>query len=278
MSSPQRPSGVILAYHRLQENVYDPFAMSIPPSLFRRHLQVVRQAFEPVPVAELAQPTATQSATGRRIAITFDDGYLDALLVASPLLVEEGVPATFFMTTQFLHTGGTYWWDALAGRETDPVRCRQVHAEILAAAPAVRAQRICELQAHDVADHGLHRSMNAAQVTELASRPGHRIGAHTVHHPRLTTEPSVAAFRELYESRVELEYLIGKPCDIVAYPFGGVDHRVRQLAYQAGFTAGVTLAGGAVETGADPLVLPRVNVTPDLLDLEEFLEGFFGAR
>lgn len=39
---------------------------------------------------------------GRQIAITFDDGYLDNLRVAAPILVELGLPFSVFITSEFI--------------------------------------------------------------------------------------------------------------------------------------------------------------------------------
>ena len=46
-----------------------------------------------------------------RLASRFDDGYLDNLTVAAPLLSKCGAPATFFVTSRWLESPGEYWWD-----------------------------------------------------------------------------------------------------------------------------------------------------------------------
>ncbi len=43
--------------------------------------------------------------TGCRVAITFDDGYLDNLEVAAPILCELGLPFTVFVTSEFVRSG-----------------------------------------------------------------------------------------------------------------------------------------------------------------------------
>lgn len=48
------------------------------------------------------------------MAVTFDDGYRDVYTNAFPLLQEFGIPATVFLTIQFLDDPQLPWWDRLA--------------------------------------------------------------------------------------------------------------------------------------------------------------------
>ena len=54
---------------------------------------------------------APEALPERAVGISFDDGYLDNLTVAAPLLSKCGAPATFFVTTRWLESPGEYWWD-----------------------------------------------------------------------------------------------------------------------------------------------------------------------
>ena len=102
----------ILAYHRIADAHAGfsralhaarrvPRAHGLPPSGSAR-----RSAWR----ISFARPQPAAYRNGA-VAVTLDDGYLDALTVASPILSELGVPATFFVNTDRLtrstSAGGT---------------------------------------------------------------------------------------------------------------------------------------------------------------------------
>lgn len=113
-----------------------------------------------------------------------------------------------------------------------------------------------------------HRTCTAAELQRLGgARPGDSIvevGAHTVSHPRLALLDAAAQTDELYESRVVLESILGRPVTAAAYPFGrsmDVNRDTAAAARAAGFEAGCTLASAPLcAAQIDPLMLPRYPV------------------
>jgi peptidoglycan/xylan/chitin deacetylase (PgdA/CDA1 family) len=96
-------------YHRISVTPTDPWALGVSPEHFEEHLELVRRYYDPVPLAEIANATRS----GRAITVTFDDGYVDNLRIAAPLLARYEVPATVFVTTGSIGSGREYWWDEL---------------------------------------------------------------------------------------------------------------------------------------------------------------------
>src|SRR5262249_4135139 len=154
----------------------------------------------------------------RAVAVTFDDGYRDALTTASPILRAFGIPATFFVNSDRLGEAHERWWDImervfLASDALPPefdIHSDRYHVRAQTATPAERRaalERVNEaawaldaadrasLAASVVAWSGLeldpresHRVLTCEELRTLASRPGHSIGGHTVHHLALTTQ------------------------------------------------------------------------------------------
>lgn len=75
---------------------------SLMPERFRRHMALLA-GWQQGRIVKF--DAAALSGTGRRVAITFDDGYLDNLEVAAPILCELGLPFTVFVTSEFVRNG-----------------------------------------------------------------------------------------------------------------------------------------------------------------------------
>jgi peptidoglycan/xylan/chitin deacetylase (PgdA/CDA1 family) len=72
---------------------------SLSPERFRQHMALLAGWTQGQVVAFDA---ASTTGTGCRVAITFDDGYLDNLEVAAPILGELGLPFTVFVISEFV--------------------------------------------------------------------------------------------------------------------------------------------------------------------------------
>ena len=101
----------ILAYHRIAELTPDSHALCTPPDVFREHMAYIRRECCPIGLDQLVDAAASGRIPERAVAVTFDDGYLDALTAASPILGDLGVPATFFVNTDRLDEEHERWWD-----------------------------------------------------------------------------------------------------------------------------------------------------------------------
>jgi peptidoglycan/xylan/chitin deacetylase (PgdA/CDA1 family)/SAM-dependent methyltransferase len=95
--------GLILLYHRVASPGSDVHGMAIRPSDFRDQIAYLERHCTPMPLDALIAMARAQSLPPRAVAVTFDDGYLDNLEEASPILSEYRIPATFFVTTDQLN-------------------------------------------------------------------------------------------------------------------------------------------------------------------------------
>ena len=101
--------------------------------------------------------------------------------------------------------------------------------------------------------------LNSGQVKELASA-GFEIGAHTVSHPHLSRLTRAEAGRELKDSKIHLESLIGRKVDSFCYPYGDYSPALAELVAETGFESAVTLRPGNRNVNKDIFSLKRLVV------------------
>jgi peptidoglycan/xylan/chitin deacetylase (PgdA/CDA1 family) len=105
--------GLIMMYHRVAEPDLDPWGLSVSPAHFAEQLEVINKYFRPLSMQELLKHLQRGKVPNRSVVVTFDDGYVDNLLNAKPLLAQYDVPATIFLVTEALVEDRNFWWDDL---------------------------------------------------------------------------------------------------------------------------------------------------------------------
>lgn len=108
--------------------------------------------------------------------------------------------------------------------------------------------------------------MSAEQLQSLPSLI--TIGSHTVTHPFLPSISEEKAMRELMDSRIELEGLLGKRIGLFSFPFGGFNERLIELCRQAGYDRIFTTLPYFATGDPAEFVVGRVRVDPTDWPLE----------
>lgn len=107
-----------------------------------------------------------------------------------------------------------------------------------------------------------------AQLAEMENSGLVDIQSHTFWHPDFhkehahRTPEDYRAFvdTQLSRSRAVLEKRLGKPVDMLAWPYGIVDPELEAAAAKAGYIAGFAFAGGLAHAGTDAFSIPRIPV------------------
>lgn len=106
-SSPLALGGVpVLMYHDLCAGPCTTDRYSLPVSMFRRQLALLRE--RQIAIAGLS--ALRRSTDAASVAITFDDGLVRQFELALPELIVQGMTATFFVTTSLVGTPGYLNW------------------------------------------------------------------------------------------------------------------------------------------------------------------------
>lgn len=274
----------ILIFHRVHALADPIFQHDIDALHFERLMRFVARSFRVMTLGDAASRLARGDLPRRSLVVTFDDGYADNAEVALPILQRYGLVASFFVSTGFLD-GGRMWNDTVneivrACRRSEldlcsfnlgrcslagPAARRSVSGALLSRIKyltlAERDEAIVRLQdLSAVRDLPNDLMMRSEQVRQL-HRAGMEIGAHTVHHPILTTLPPAEAEYEISEGRKRLQEIIDAPVDVFAYPNGkpGRDYDQSHvvLLRRLGYCAAVSTAPGVARAGDGLFELPR---------------------
>ena len=109
----RRGEVIILMYHRVADEVCDPWGLCVTPRHFDEQLQVLRNGFRILSLRQLVTSLSQGKVPSQAVTITFDDGYADNFHAAKPLLERHNAPATFFLVSNHVGSQLEFWWDEL---------------------------------------------------------------------------------------------------------------------------------------------------------------------
>ncbi|MDD2879277.1 MAG: polysaccharide deacetylase family protein [Rhodoferax sp.] len=213
----------ILVYHQI--DIAPPKgaafrSLYVSPKAFARQMLLLQMlGYQGLSMSDLL-PYLKGEKQGKVVGITFDDGYLNNLTHALPVLQRHGFSSTCYAVSQRL--GQTNVWDEVQGIAQTPL-------------------------------------MDAAQLRQWVAA-GQEVGAHTRHHVNLQQCDPAICREEMTLGRAELEAATGTAVAHFCYPYGRYAPEHVTMARQTGFLTVTTTERGRVASGADLRQLPRVPV------------------
>lgn len=105
-----------------------------------------------------------------------------------------------------------------------------------------------------------HRTLSQEQICALADGEIVEIGAHTVTHPVLPEFSLDVQRKEIEQSKLRLEEIVGHPVNKFAYPHGQYSQSTLTLLREAGFHCACSTASEVTKKDIDSFELPRFQV------------------
>lgn len=231
------------------------------------------------------------------VAVTFDDGYRNNLTHAWTVLRSRRVPATIFLSTEWLDTQEMLWSDKVR-YALDHISDRaEITIEVCGksltypmsgpearARTAVQVNRLCK----SVTDCERRKivqqlcEMDSAQLRVPPNHPyaplswddvrqlhGDRLisfGAHGDGHLILSRVSAEESTRDISVCKEKIEQHLGVEIDLFAYPNGTAEdftHETRSVVAGLGFKGAFSTIPGPMDTRDDFLQLRRVSVASD---------------
>jgi len=311
----QRSGGrlIILNYHRATGY------LDTQLRYLQRHYRIMHleEALEEFYASPLETGTRREKrGRDRRIplVLTFDDGYIDNYTYAFPLICSLQIPITMFIIPGYVESGKCFWWLApselvqsatvekisiegktyMLSRSEDRAALVNVLDRLIRYAPSVaeREQTLSYLQealGTTLPSRGAGGQNNSAlpitweQIREMEASGLVSFGAHTLHHPLLSSLSNFAEVqREVAESRSILEQKLGHSVYTFAYPIGKPSHFGDQgvkAVREAGFKWAVTTLEEQNTSQTDPYLLARLpgNIRVHWMVMAAELVGMLGV-
>jgi peptidoglycan/xylan/chitin deacetylase (PgdA/CDA1 family) len=218
----QRPIP-ILVYHQIDKAPPKgrPFrSLYVAPSAFARQMTWLKLlGYTGLSMGAL-MPYLRGEKTGKVVGITFDDGYLNNLTNALPVLVRHRFSSTCYVVSGLL--GQTNIWDEKIGIAQTPL-------------------------------------MDEAQLKQWVAG-GQELGSHTHRHINLQASTDDAGADDIQIGKTALEAITGQVAEHFCYPYGQFDARHVGMAAEAGFVTATTTQRSRCLQGTDLMQLPRVPV------------------
>ena len=195
--------------------------MYVPPDRFHFQMKLLKiLGYKGLSVREL-KPYLEGEKIDKVIGITFDDGYLNNLINAAPILKKFNFTATCYLVSEYI--GKTNLWDKPKGISQKPL-------------------------------------MTSEEVYKWLSF-GMDIGAHTQTHINLKSVSKEKAEREIIECKQDLEKKFNVSIEDFCYPFGKFDDSISNMARKAGYSSATTMIRGRANKESNNLKLPRIPIT-----------------
>jgi len=226
-------------------------------SQFVAHLKTIRRSYRVISLEDAIHEMRDEGNLREdTVAITFDDGYAAVYEIAFPELQAHALPATVFLTTDWINQQMDLWWERLTDmvnkadfKIVDFVRVEErlgidmarnlqgladnlssgmpfldsIEAGLRQKSDEELAEFMVLLEELLFQDGEYTRSLAKAltwdQIVDM-SKDGINFGSHTRSHLNLRFADPDRVEREITESRNEIEMHIGKRIQGLAYPYG----------------------------------------------------------
>mgnify|MGYP001595320194 CR=1 FL=1 len=99
-----------------------------------------------------------------------------------------------------------------------------------------------------------------SEQIKFLDKNGMSFGGHTMTHVDLKASDQATQFREMKESKDELEILLGHSIISMAYPYGMFDTKTKGITRKAGYTISMSTLPGFADSKEDWMQLTRVRM------------------
>lgn len=283
----------VLMYHRF---AHDGLNMGIAKEAFEWQLNEIKKNFHAMSLSEYIEKKDNGCNSKPVVIITVDDAYYDFYTAAYPLLLKYNIPATLFISTDFVGKKW-FWWDKIkyiiiktnkaditcsynskkfainttsidnkiAGWHLLSDYCMNLSEdEKVEFISTIAASMNVDVPVLPVEEY---KQMTWDEIIEV-SKNRIEIGAHTVSHPILTHMDREQLKKEVEISKSVIEKKTGLAVKTFCYPNGrpsDYNQNVVNAVKEAGYLAAVVANDGGYDLN-ERYTIPRFGVSDNKID------------
>ncbi len=284
---------IILMYHSIpdpERAIWIDPTNTVPSELFEQQIHYLYRNRRVISMSELVDAISHKKNIEKEtVVVTFDDGYLDNLEVAAPILKHYDMPATLYLPTGYISREETQWIDQLYTMfryaTCDQVNLTQIHTseiiegDISHVAEKYRIYRrigkalisasyekrqyllskINEQLRPEVTPPRL--TLNWVELQYLIDTyPNIEIGAHTVDHIDISKCSEEEAHQEIENSIKDIEKNLNERPKHYSFPYGRSTEAHRNLIRELGMKSAVIASSDIrINSNSDPYALARIE-------------------
>lgn len=306
---------VILTYHGVLQKGSENYVNRncVSAEMFELQMQWLKNNYHVLAISEILDALDRKKELPPYSAgITFDDGFRNNYTVAFPILMKYNLPATIFLTTNFigqtdqkiwtervdaiiqsattrrlsLQMNGDFTTFEVSDKNAKKLTSDHIRRYLKSINPAERERKIVSLEMQ-IENHRECIDEVEERYTFLAwdeiktmSQGGIEFGSHTASHSVLATLNPEEAELELQTSKNEIEKHVKKHCGLFSYPNGtkrDFTMRDQALVQQLGYRAAFSQINGFNAVGDDLFRLKRINI-PRSNNFSFFLAKITGVQ
>jgi peptidoglycan/xylan/chitin deacetylase (PgdA/CDA1 family) len=301
--SMKRNEIIVLCLHGVMDEgvktKWTPLRPQYPRATLDTAIRTLKQHYNFVSLDEAVEMLQGKRPIERNsIVLTFDDGYLNNLVHALPILREHNVPCVMYIAVGNTEERSPFWFDRLdyaiqhadVHEKSFTINGEQVTIDASTRSNLKRTfkqlrnlakkghrsdlEMLAELQQlsedlenqknvrlSDIFEEDDWSSvMDWKQVVEAAEDPLVTIGSHTVDHIRLGEVDESRAMRELKESKKTLESHGVPECKHFCYPDGNYNQETTNYVANAGYQTAVTTEPGMNPVNTNLMKIKRIHL------------------
>jgi|TARA_B100002003_G_C14103395_1_gene530700 peptidoglycan/xylan/chitin deacetylase (PgdA/CDA1 family) len=227
------------------------------PSVLDNHLAFLSKRYQFIALDCLVEAILSKDWSNippKSLVIALDEGYSGNFDLLE-IFKKYSVIPTIYICSQIVKSKRHFWWN-IPGIEYGNLPQNQSHVKNLDL-----LMSSFRLETRKEYLESERQSINDDEIVEMNDFVDFQ--SHTRFHPILTICPDDECWKEIFQSKREVEEIIGRECKHFSYPGGYYTEREIGLVRKAGYKSARTIDVGWNKRDTDPYKLKTTGVADD---------------